>query len=75
MNKFFNNNKPPKPIQGAGYRYHVPTPAVLTGWKFYGVIGGMVSFVALMMYPILVDPVLHADKYSTSYIKSITSLN
>ena len=34
-----------------------------TGWRFAALIGGLVGSIALVMYPIAVDPYLHPDKW------------
>lgn len=46
------------------HRINVPNTIHLTGWKFYSVIAGLVGSIGLMLWPIVMDPVLHVNKYS-----------
>nr|CAH7718465.1 unnamed protein product [Callosobruchus chinensis] len=37
--------------------------AVLTGWRFAALIGGLVGAIAITIYPIIIDPMFNPDKY------------
>ncbi|XP_065201551.1 uncharacterized protein LOC135832311 [Planococcus citri] len=64
MSKYTGRFKPDHvPVDVKGYRYHIPKPAELSGWKFGAFVAGIVGFIGLMMWPIVIDPILHIDKY------------
>lgn len=42
----------------------VPKSINLSGWRFYGFIGMLVGTFCITMYPVVIDPILHVDKYS-----------
>lgn len=37
---------------------------MLKGWKYAGFIAGVVGFIGLAIYPIVIAPMLNTDKYS-----------
>ncbi|XKL64917.1 hypothetical protein PGB90_005003 [Kerria lacca] len=49
------------------HRINVPNTIHLTGWKFYSVIAGLVGSIGLMLWPIVMDPVLHVNKYKKKH--------
>ncbi|KAJ8950471.1 hypothetical protein NQ314_007858 [Rhamnusium bicolor] len=48
--------------------------AVLKGWRFAVLIGGLVGAIGIAMYPIVVDPMLNPEKYSM-YLDSLSCTN
>lgn len=38
--------------------------AVLKGWRYAALIGGLVGAIGITIYPIIIDPMLNPDKYS-----------
>lgn len=45
----------------------------LKGWKYVGFITGLVGFIAIALYPIIIDPMMNADKYSKMFYLFIYS--
>nr|CAI5838944.1 unnamed protein product [Callosobruchus analis] len=39
--------------------------AVLKGWRFGALIGGLVGAIAITIYPIIIDPMFHPQKYKS----------
>lgn len=39
--------------------------ATLKGWKFIGFFAGIVTIIGVTIYPIVIEPMLNVDKYST----------
>ncbi|CAH2011074.1 unnamed protein product [Acanthoscelides obtectus] len=37
--------------------------AVLKGWRYAALIGGLFGAIAITVYPIIIDPMLNPDKY------------
>lgn len=37
---------------------------ILKGWKYVGFIAGIVGFIGVAIYPIVVAPLMNVDKYS-----------
>lgn len=37
---------------------------VLKGWRYAGFIAGIVGFIGITIYPIVIDPALNPEKYS-----------
>ncbi|CAH0558947.1 unnamed protein product [Brassicogethes aeneus] len=35
----------------------------LTGWRYAGLIGGLIGAIGLAIYPIIIDPMLNVEKY------------
>lgn len=42
--------------------------ALLIGWRFGALIGGLVGLIGLAVYPAVIYPMLHIDEYSNKII-------
>ncbi|KAG5890403.1 hypothetical protein JTB14_026285 [Gonioctena quinquepunctata] len=38
--------------------------ALLTGWRYAALVGGLVASIGLAIYPIIIDPMMSPEKYN-----------